>query len=262
MINNLVRFPNPAGALLAGKLELPDAGEPVAFALFAHCFTCSKDIKSINWISRGLAERGVAVLRFDFTGLGESEGRFSETTFSSNIEDVLAAADFLSTRHAPPAILIGHSLGGTAMLAAAPRVPACRLVATLAAPADTRHIREMLMKSYPDILRHGESDVSFGGRTVRIRRAFLDDLASHDIERDLAGLGRALMVFHSPADKTLGFDHALRIFQAAREPRSLVTLEDADHLLVRQEEDSRYVVEVIAAWARRYAGRPAAPEAG
>lgn len=254
MSSTAVSFPSIAGYQLAGRLDTPDAGEPIACAVFAHCFTCSKDIKSINWISKALAERGVAVLRFDFTGLGNSEGRFSETTFSTNIDDLLAAAEFLRSQHRAPAILIGHSLGGTATLAAAPRIPESRMVATIAAPDATQHIRDRLIREHPEILSEGEGHVNYGGRTVRIRREFLDDLDKHNILQEAADLGRSLLVFHGSADETLDIDHAMRIFQAARPPKSFICLENADHLFLRNEQDSLYIAETIAAWARRYLG--------
>ncbi|HOQ87391.1 MAG TPA: alpha/beta fold hydrolase [Phycisphaerae bacterium] len=247
-----VYFPNLRGDRLAGRLDLPQKSEPVAYALIAHCFTCSKDIKCINWLGKFLAERGVAALRFDFTGLGDSEGRFSETTFSSNIEDILAAAEFLRSQYAAPAVLIGHSLGGTAVLAAGPRIPESRLVVTVAAAAEPRHIRERLIRQHPEILSEGAGDVNFGGRTVRIRREFLDDLDTHNIEQEVAALGRSLIVFHPSADEILDLEHGLRIFQAARPPKSFICLEDADHLLVRREADARYIAEVVAAWVYRH----------
>lgn len=247
-----VSFASLAGHQLAGRLDRPEGAEPIAYAVFSHCFSCSKDIKSINWISKGLAERGVAVLRFDFTGLGDSAGESSDTTFSTNIDDILAAAEFLRSRYAAPAILIGHSLGGTAMLAAAPRVAECRLVATIAAPAEASHIGERLIREYPHIMSEGAADVSFGGRTVRICREFLEDLERHDIAREVANLRRSLIVFHAPTDRTLAFEHGLAIFQAARPPKSFVTLDGADHLLLSDERDARYVAEVIAAWTHRY----------
>jgi putative redox protein len=247
-----VTLPSFAGHQLAGRLDRPEGSEPIAFAVFAHCFSCSKDVKSINWISKGLAERGVAVLRFDFTGLGDSQGDFSDTTFSTNIEDILAAAEFLRAQYRAPAILIGHSLGGTAMLAAAPRVPECKLVVTIAAPAEARHVGERLIREYPHIMSEGAADVSFGGRSVRIRREFLEDLERHDIAREVAKLQRSLIVFHAPTDQTLDFEHGLTIFQAARPPKSFVCLDRADHLLVTDERDARHVAEVIAAWAHRY----------
>ena len=230
--------------------------------MLSHCFTCSKSIKSMGWISKYLAEQGVAVLRFDFAGLGESEGQFAQTTFSSNLEDIAAAAAFLREHYRAPQILMGHSLGGTAMLAAAARrsaqdattaaVPECRLVATMASPADTLHIRDLLASDYPELLSEGVADVSFGGRKVKILKAFLDDLETHRIEEDVAGLDCAVMVFHSPVDATLSIDHAVRIFQAAKPPKYFVTLDGADHLLVKREQDSRYIADSIAAWARRY----------
>lgn len=250
-MTEVIAFKSHAGHLLAGRLDRPDAGEPFAYAVVAHCFTCSKDLKSINWLSKRLAEQGVAVLRFDFTGLGDSEGRFSETTFSTNIEDIVAAADYLRARHSAPCILVGHSLGGTAMIAAAPRVPESRLVATIAAPSRTQQIRDRLIAQHPEILTEGAGQVSFGGRTVQIRREFLDDLDAHDIEREVANLGRSLFVFHGQADEILSIEQGVRLFERARPPKSFICLEAADHLLVQREQDARYIADVIAAWAKR-----------
>ncbi len=250
--NETVSFLNTHGQRLAGRLDLPDGGVPRAFGVFSHCFTCSKSIKSMAWISQGLGEAGVAVLRFDFTGLGQSEGHFSETNFSTNLDDIESAAAFLREQYRAPQILIGHSLGGTAMLAAAQRVPEARLVVTIASPADTLHIRDLLISDYPDLLEGGQAEVSFGGRKVRIKKHFVKDLESHRIEDDAAHLTCALMVFHSPVDATLSFNHGLRLFRAAKQPKYFVTLEGADHLLVKREQDARYVAETIAAWVRRY----------
>jgi putative redox protein len=247
-----VSFVTRTGVRLSGRLDLPDSTKPIGCALLSHGFACSKNTKAMRWISMWLARQGVAVLRFDFTGLGESEGQFSETTFSTNLDDIAAAVAFLRDEYVAPQILMGHSLGGMAMLAAAGGVPTCRLVATIASPADTKHIRNLLVAGHPDLLTCGEADVSFGGRRVNIRKGFLDDLAIHQIEEDVARLGCALMAFHSPVDEALQIDHAIRIFQAAKPPKYFITLDGADHLLVKREQDSRYIADTVAAWARRY----------
>lgn len=247
-----VRFPGSLGGELVGRLERPD-GEPHAYALFAHCFTCGKDIKAAGWISRALVERGLGVLRFDFTGIGESEGDFAETDFHSNLDDLVAAGDFLRSRYRAPALLAGHSLGGAAMLAAASGFPEAAAVATIGAPADTAHLRATLAaKAQEELERDGVAEVDLGGvRPVRVGRELFDDLAEDHLSAALAGLGRPLLVFHSPADAVVGVDHAERIFTAAKHPKSFVSLGDAHHLLW-DEDDARWVGAVLAAWAGRY----------
>ncbi len=246
-----IEFPNDEGELLAARLEVPtDAAR--AYAVFAHCFTCSKDVFAASRVSRGLTAHGIAVLRFDFTGIGGSEGDFANTNFSSNVEDLVSAARWLEEEHRPPSLLIGHSLGGAAVLVAAASLPSVRAVATIAAPSDPRHVAELLGPVAERIEEKGLAAVSLGGRTFRIRKQFLDDLQDQRLERDLAhGPSRALVIFHSPADEVVPIEHARRLFDAARHPKSFVSLDDADHLLSR-EEDSRYVAEVLAAWSRRY----------
>jgi uncharacterized OsmC-like protein/alpha/beta superfamily hydrolase len=245
-----ITFPNPAGQQLAARLDRP-AGRPRAFALFAHCFTCSKDIFAASRISRELAQRGFAVLRFDFTGLGASEGEFANTNFSSNIDDLVAAADWLRAEHEAPAILIGHSLGGAAVLAAAHRIPEAVAVATIGAPFDPGHITHLLADARPEIEAAGEAEVTLAGRTFRVKRQFLDDLEGQRSAERIANLKKALLVFHAPFDATVGIDNAALIFQAAKHPKSFVSLDDADHLLSRRE-DAVYVAEVLAAWAARW----------
>jgi putative redox protein len=246
-----VRFPGARGQELVAQIDRP-SGEPRAWALFAHCFTCSKDLKGARWVSRALAEQGIAVLRFDFTGIGESEGDFSETDFSSNLEDLVAAADFLRAERRAPQILIGHSLGGAAMLAAAGRIAEAVAVATIAAPSDPAHLARALVRLAPALEREPSAEVTLGGRSFRIRRELLDDLAQQPLEAAIARLHRALLILHSPVDETVGIEHAARIYGAARHPKSFVSLDDADHLLTR-ERDARYAAAVIAAWASRYA---------
>jgi putative redox protein len=249
-----IEFPGARGERLAARLEHP-SGQPVAFALFTHCFTCSKDLKPIRRISRSLAERGIAVLRFDFTGLGESEGDFTETDFSSNIEDVVAAADFLRERYEAPQILVGHSLGGTAALMAAARIQEVRAVATIAAPSDTDHLRELLAEKAPAVQQGETAEINLGGRAFRIKRQLLDDLAEHGVHDAIAELRRPVLVFHSPLDNIVAIDHARRIFEAAKHPKSFISLDNADHLLLGSEDDSQYVADMLATWAMRYVGR-------
>jgi uncharacterized OsmC-like protein/alpha-beta hydrolase superfamily lysophospholipase len=256
-----ITFANPAGEELAARLDLPD-GPPGAFALFAHCFTCSRDSRAAAHISRGLAARGVAVLRFDFTGLGSSEGEFANTNFSSNLEDLTSAADYLRQAHQAPKILIGHSLGGAAVLAAAHHVPEAVAVATIAAPFDPAHVAHLLAPARAEIEAKGEAEVTLGGRSFRVRRQFLDDIGAHKLSDHIARLKKALILFHAPRDEIVGIENAGHIFTAARHPKSFVSLDDADHLLTRRA-DATYVADVLAAGASRYLpeAEPAAVEA-
>ena len=250
-----ISFENASGHRLAALLDLPVDDEPIAFALFAHCFTCSKDYKGVARISRALAAEGVAVLRFDFTGLGESEGEFADTTFSSNIADLITAADFMGQDLEAPKILIGHSLGGAAVLQAAARIPSSTAVATIAAPSSTDHLVGMIRSNHAEIERTGEAEVEIAGRAFKIRKEFVDDLSMVNMRDAISSLGRALMVFHSPADLIVDIVHANQIFETARDPKSFISLDTADHLL-SDADDARYVGSMIASWARRFIGRP------
>lgn len=247
-------FPNDHGERLSALLDLP-SGRPRAYALFAHCFTCGKDIHAAKRIAAGLTALGIAVLRFDFTGLGSSEGEFANTTFSSNVGDLVAAARHMHEQGYGPAILIGHSLGGAAILAAAGSIPEARAVVTIAAPADPAHVTHLLRDEIAAIREAGEREVSLGGRAFRIRREFLDDIETHKQAERIAKLHKALLVFHSPTDDVVGIDNATAIFVAAKHPKSFVSLAGADHLLSRKE-DAAYVANVIAAWAERYLDMP------
>src|SRR5689334_20393977 len=244
------QFTGEGGHQLSAALELPD-GEPAAYALFAHCFTCGKDTLAAKRISVALAARGIAVLRFDFTGLGSSEGDFANSTFSSNVADLVLAADHLRQTRKAPAILIGHSLGGAAILAAAGKIPEAKAVVTIAAPSDPAHVTGLFKERIEDIRKHGEVEVSLAGRPFRIKREFIDDVAERELTADIAGLHKALLVMHSPTDDTVGIDNATHIFVAAKHPKSFVSLAGADHLL-SQRRDSVYVADVIAAWAEHY----------
>jgi uncharacterized OsmC-like protein/fermentation-respiration switch protein FrsA (DUF1100 family) len=247
-------FPNAAGQALAALLDGP-AGTPRAYALFAHCFTCGKDIHAAKRIAEGLTALGIAVLRFDFTGLGSSEGEFANTTFSSNVADLVAAANELRRTRRAPAILIGHSLGGAAVLAAAADVPEARAVVTIGAPCDPAHVTGLFKHRLDEIGAKGEVEVQLAGRPFRISRAFVDDLAEHRLMEHIAGLRKALLVFHSPTDEVVGIENASRIFTAAKHPKSFVSLAGADHLLSRRG-DATYVASVIHAWAERYLDMP------
>lgn len=245
-------FPNSAGSgMLAGRLDEPD-GETKGYALFAHCFTCSKDVLAASRIAGALAERGIAVLRFDFTGLGGSGGDFANTNFSSNVVDLIAAADYLRQTRRAPDILIGHSLGGAAVLAAAHDIPEAKAVATIGAPADPEHVRH-LIKNEAEIAEKGEAIVELSGRRFTIQRQFLDDIAQYPLRDKIATLGKALLLFHSPRDTVVGIENAASIFEAAQHPKSFIALADADHLLTRRP-DAVYVADVLCAWASRYLG--------
>ena len=243
-------FSNAQGHKLAALLDLP-AGEPRAYALFAHCFTCGKDVHAARRIAQALTALGIGVLRFDFTGLGSSEGEFANTTFSSNVADLLAAAGALRERRRAPAILIGHSLGGAAVLAAAVDLPEARAVVTIAAPSDPAHVTGLFRDRLQDIAQQGEVEVTLEGRRFRISRAFLDDVAEQNLRQRIAHLRKALLIFHSPTDDRVGIENASRIFETAKHPKSFVSLAGADHLLSRPS-DAGYVAKVIAAWAERY----------
>ena len=247
-------FPNAQGQTLAALLDRP-AGEPRAYALFAHCFTCGKDIHAAKRVAEGLTALGIAVLRFDFTGLGSSEGEFANTTFSSNVGDLVAAANELRRRAQPPAILIGHSLGGTAVLAAAAEVAEARAVVTIAAPCDPSHVTGLFKDRLEEIAAKGEVQATLAGRQFRISRAFVDDLAEQKLMQRIANLRKALLIFHSPTDEIVAIDNASRIFTAAKHPKSFVSLAGADHLLSRRS-DAAYVANVIHAWAERYLEAP------
>lgn len=249
-------FPGADGSLLAARLDAPD-GPVRAHALFAHCFTCGKDIFAASRIAQALVEHGIAVLRFDFTGLGASEGEFANTHFSSNVDDLVAAADYLRREHQAPSLLIGHSLGGAAVLAAAAAIPEAKAVATIGAPSDPGHVTALFRDSVPEIEARGEAMVQLAGRSFRIKRSFLADAAEQNLREKIAHLHRALLVLHSPADATVAIGNATGIFVNARHPKSFISLVDADHLLTRKS-DAVYAANLIAAWSERYLPSPAA----
>ncbi len=259
-----ITFPGHAGDELAARLDLPD-GPHLATALFAHCFTCSKDIPAARRIAGRLAGMGIAVLRFDFTGLGHSQGEFANTSFSSNADDLVAAARYLDSRDMAPDLLIGHSLGGAAVLQARADIPSVKAVATLGAPFDPGHVTHNFADALDDIHANGEAEVTLVGRTFRIGKGFVEDVKSARLENAIKELNAALLVLHAPLDDTVGIDNASRIFLAAKHPKSFVTLDDADHLITRPA-DAEYAAEVISAWVERYlkltppAPPPGAPE--
>lgn len=249
-----LEFPNAEGDRLAGLLEVPPTGVPIArFALFAHCFTCGKDIAAATRISRAMANRGIAVLRFDFTGLGNSDGDFANSNFTSNVQDLLAAATALARDYQPPALLIGHSLGGAAVLAAAPQLDSVEAVVTIGAPATANHVKHLFAGSRDTLEEDGEALVRIGGRGFHIRRQLLEDLERYADAGHLRDLRRPLLVFHSPLDEIVSIKEAAKIYQAARHPKSFISLDKADHLLTSRD-DAEYVAETLVAWASRYLG--------
>jgi alpha/beta superfamily hydrolase len=251
MASRTFDFKGGDGLLLSGRLELPVTAVR-GWALFAHCFTCGKDALAAVRISRALASAGIGVLRFDFAGVGASEGEFGQTTFASNVADLVAAAAAMEAAGMPPALLIGHSFGGAAVLAAAAQIPAARAVATIAAPFDVAHILHQFgADSVGQIERDGEADVRLAGRTFRMRKSFVDDVRQQVQEPRIAALGRALLVMHAPRDELVAIEQAGAIFAAARHAKSFVSLDSADHLLSRRE-DADYAAAVIAAWSTRY----------
>jgi uncharacterized OsmC-like protein/fermentation-respiration switch protein FrsA (DUF1100 family) len=252
------QFEGEGGIHLAATLDTPEA-QIRAYALFAHCFTCGKDVLAAKRIAVALAAKGIAVLRFDFTGLGSSEGDFANSTFASNVADLVRAANHLRETKEAPALLIGHSLGGAAILAAAESIPEARAVVTIAAPSDPAHVTGLFADRIEDIRKLGKAEVSLAGRPFTVSREFLDDIAEHSLIDRVARLHRALLIMHAPTDDTVGIDNATRIFVAAKHPKSFVSLADADHLLSNRR-DSGYVADVIAAWASRYI-EPAVAEA-
>ncbi len=255
-----LEFPGATGATLAARLDSPD-GPPRAYALFAHCFTCTKDIFAASRIAQALAESGIAVLRFDFTGLGSSEGEFANTNFTSNVGDLLAAVAYLRATREAPKLLIGHSLGGAAVLAAAGEVPEAQAVATIGAPYDPGHVAHLFKDSVEEIEAKGEAEVLLVGRPFRIQKQFIDDIQDQRQQERIGALRKALLVFHSPVDQTVGIDNAGLIFGAAKHPKSFVSLDKADHLLSKRA-DAEYVAAVLSAWSSRYVASdaPAVPE--
>jgi putative redox protein len=251
MPTDRVTFMGAAGHELSARLELPEGGEPTACALFAHCFTCTKNIKAAVTLSRSLAAEGVAVLRFDFTGLGESEGDFADTNFSSNVADLIHAARYMEQELEAPSLLVGHSLGGAAVLHAAHSLPSVRAVATIGSPADPAHVLQHVECSREEIEETGQAEVLLAGRPFTIKSQFLEDLEETRMVGVVEGLGRALLILHSPIDETVSVENAARLYATARHPKSFVSLDDSDHLLSK-ERDSAYAGRVLAAWSSRY----------
>ena len=251
MAREKITFKGALGENLCGRLDIPDDREPRAYILFAHCFTGSKDVLAAKRIARSLWLRGFAVFRFDFTGLGDSEGDFANTTFSSNVEDLVAAAKYLREEKKAPTVLIGHSLGGAAVIAAAEHIPEVRGVCTIGAPADPAHVTHHFGDALTVMEHTGEAEVNIGGRPFKIKKSFIDDLKWQNQEYSIKNLNRALLIFHSQVDSIVGIENAGQIYQAAKHPKSFMSLDGADHMLTNKE-DSCYVAEVISAWVHRY----------
>lgn len=251
MKSEKVEFTGSLGDTLAARMDYPEEGERKACAIFAHCFTCSKNLKVVGNITRILAELGFATLRFDFTGLGQSGGDFANTNFSSNVEDLVAAYNFLADKGEAPSVLIGHSLGGAAVIQAAHHMDSVKAVATIGAPAHPGHVMENFDLHLDEIKEKGKAEVFLSGRTFTIKKQFLDDLEETKMTNFITNLDRALMVFHSPVDNIVGIDNASKIFKNAKHPKSFVSLDKADHLLT-EDKESKYVGKVLAAWAEKY----------
>lgn len=246
-----INFQNQQNITLAANLELPVDRNPIAYCVFAHCFTCSKDFTATANISRALTSSGIAVLRFDFTGLGRSKGEFADSNFTTNIEDLVSAAQFLTENYKAPQIIVGHSLGGTAVLQVASQLPSVKAVVTIGSPAEATHVQHMLTDSLEEINKSGVANVNLGGRPFTIKKQFVDDLSKSNLEDQVANIRKALLFMHSPQDKIVGIENASKLYMAAHHPKSFVSLDGADHLLMKKE-DSWYVGNVIAQWAVRY----------
>jgi len=255
MDNQKVTFSNKAGEKLAAYIDTPADDKPGGYVLFAHCFTCNKNLKAVKHISKALTSEGLGVLRFDFTGLGESEGDFADTNFSSNVEDLVAAGEFLQQHYEAPTILIGHSLGGAAVLLAAAQLSSVKAVATVGAPVAPDHVTKHFQHQIPDIKADGKATVNLGGSNFTIKHQFIRDLESTNLKKHIHDLRRPLLILHSPIDKTVGIDNAGAIFEAAQHPKSFVSLDGADHLLMNPK-DARYSGQLIASWAERYIPEP------
>ena len=255
MASTKVTFTNSNGYQLSAKLEQPVNQHPHSYAIFAHCFTCNKNLNAVRNISRALNQAGIAVLRFDFTGLGESEGDFADSNFTSNVEDLEAAANYLAENQAAPSLLIGHSLGGAAVIHVADRIASAKAIVTIGAPHDPAHVKHLFQEHSDTITTAGEAEVSIGGRPFKVKKQFLEDIAEHSQEEKIKNLKRALLILHSPQDLTVPIENAAKIYLEARHPKSFVTLDGADHLL-SNKGDSQYAGQLIASWAQRYLDLP------
>lgn len=251
MNSRKVQFKGSQGELLSARIDEPEEGISKGAVLFAHCFTCSKNLKAVGRISQALTEQGMGVFRFDFTGLGESEGDFSDTNFSSNVEDLVKAADYMASEFHAPRILMGHSLGGAAVLQATQFIKSVEAVATIGAPCNPQHVTHHLLDKKEEIMEKGEARVQLAGRVFTIKKQFLDDLNEQNMDGIINNLDKPLLIFHSPIDDTVGIENAAHIYKLAKHPKSFISLDDADHLLTN-EEDALYVGRVAGAWVERY----------
>jgi len=250
-----VIFQNKVGQNLVGRLELPIDQYPHNFAIFAHCFTCTKNLSAVKNIANSLTTKGFGVLRFDFTGLGESDGDFEDTNFSGNVEDLIAAANFLKENYQSPTLLVGHSLGGAAVVFAASEIESVKAIATIGAPSNPNHVQHLLQSGIDEINRTGKAVLRLSGRDFTIKKQFLDDLKTKSLPSVAQKLRKAILVMHAPQDEIVGIKNAEEIYVAARHPKSFVSLDGADHLLMNKK-DSAYVGEVCASWAQRYVPIP------
>ncbi|WP_340075070.1 bifunctional alpha/beta hydrolase/OsmC family protein [Leptobacterium sp. I13] len=255
----IIEFKNKQGQTLSGRLELPADSRPHNFVLFAHCFTCNKNLSAVRNISRALASNGFGVLRFDFTGLGESEGEFADTNFSGNVEDLITAANYLAEHYKSPSLIIGHSLGGAAVIFAASKIDSIQAIATIGAPSNPTHVKHLFKSDLDAINKDGKATVNLSGRDFTIKKQFIDDLESKSLPDTVKEMRKPLLVMHSPQDTTVGVQNAKEIYDAAFHPKSFVSLDGADHLLTNKQ-DSLYVGEVIASWAKRYISTPETPK--
>jgi uncharacterized OsmC-like protein/esterase/lipase len=251
MKNELVHFKGHKGNTLAGRISLPADQKPHYFVLFAHCFTCSKNLNAVRNIANGLTSQGYGVLSFDFTGLGESEGDFADENFSSNVEDLVAAANFLEDEYKAPSLLVGHSLGGAAVIKAAVQLEAVKGIATIGAPAEPDHVKKLLLEDLDEIETEGSANVSLGGRPFLVKKQFIEDLNKHSSLEVLSELRKSIIISHSPQDDTVDIENARKLYEKAHHPKSFISLDGANHLLTNKE-DSFYVGSMIASWANRY----------
>jgi len=251
-----IQFFNAKGQMLCARLDLPQS-EPTSFALFAHCFTCSKHSHAASGISNRLSRLGLGVMRLDFTGLGQSQGEFSDTSLSSNVDDLIRACRFLGEHYRNPSLIVGHSFGGVAAIVAASKLDSLQAVACIAAPSDSAHVRHLFSGEIEKIEQDGEAEVSIAGRAFRLKKQFLEDVAEAHVEKALRHLRKPIMIFHAPGDRVVGIEHAARLYAMAKHPKSFVSLDQADHLL-SDRRDSTFVADVLAAWSTRYVSDPLA----
>ncbi len=251
MQSKTVTFTNKANHTLTGSLEYPSQGNPIAYVLMAHCFACTRKTKAGTYIARAMVNEGFAVLRFDFSGLGQSGGEFGDTNFSTNVQDLVAAADFLRETYEAPEILVGHSLGGTAVIEASKQIPECMAVSTIASPADPEHVTHLIEDQMQCIIETGQANVELAGRELVIKKQFIDNLKAQEVEKTLHNLNKAILIFHSPWDEIVSIEHAQLLYTKALHPKSFVSLDNANHMLTKRK-DAEYVGSVLAAWAIKY----------